>query len=409
MSYGDGAVMGVPPRRARLRVCQEIRHRHRTGHRPDRRQTLTRRRLARSGTAARTASASIPASTTARMTPLSTPSPPTSPPRAISARKDPMAPARLGHQPPALLGLPDPHHPLRQTAAVPVPTTSCRWCCPKTACPTAPATRWQQARRLPRHAPARSLRQAGPARNRHHGHLRGFVLVLRPLRPWNDGADKMVDDETNYWMTVDQYIGGIEHAILHLLYSRFWTKVMRDLGLVRIREPFAHLLTQGMVLNNAFSRSPKAAARTTSGKRDRHPRGCQGSDHRRHPQGRRQRWNTSSPPCPSRRTTAWTRRRSSTIRRRHRALLHDVRRAPGADARVVRRRRRRAPYRFLRRVGFATSATEIRPQIGAAAPELAGAKLPEAPGQPAPRNPPALKQANYDLGKQQFNTVARPR
>jgi leucyl-tRNA synthetase len=54
---------------------------------------------------------------------------------------------------------------------------------------------------------------------------------------------------------MDQYIGGIEHAILHLLYARFWTKVMRDLGLVKIAEPFTRLLTQGMVLNEAFSRT----------------------------------------------------------------------------------------------------------------------------------------------------------
>jgi leucyl-tRNA synthetase len=60
-------------------------------------------------------------------------------------------------------------------------------------------------------------------------------------------------------MPMDQYIGGIEHAILHLLYARFWTKVMRDLGLVKIDEPFTKLLTQGMVLNEAFSR-------TTTGK-----------------------------------------------------------------------------------------------------------------------------------------------
>ncbi|MBI3902264.1 MAG: leucine--tRNA ligase [Nitrosomonadales bacterium] len=66
--------------------------------------------------------------------------------------------------------------------------------------------------------------------------------------------DAMVDAETNYWMPVDQYIGGIEHAILHLLYSRFWTKVMRNLGLVKYDEPFANLLTQGMVLNHIFSR-----------------------------------------------------------------------------------------------------------------------------------------------------------
>lgn len=71
--------------------------------------------------------------------------------------------------------------------------------------------------------------------------------------------DAMVDEQTNYWMSVDQYIGGIEHAILHLLYSRFWSKVMRDIqvdgkGLVNYDEPFANLLTQGMVLNHIFSR-----------------------------------------------------------------------------------------------------------------------------------------------------------
>ena len=49
----------------------------------------------------------------------------------------------------------------------------------------------------------------------------------------------MVDERVEYWLPVDQYIGGIEHAILHLLYSRFWTKVMRDLGLVKFDEPFA--------------------------------------------------------------------------------------------------------------------------------------------------------------------------
>ena len=69
-----------------------------------------------------------------------------------------------------------------------------------------------------------------------------------------DNDQAMVDERVNYWLPVDQYIGGIEHAILHLLYSRFWTKVMRDLGLVKIDEPFAKLLTQGMVLNDIFSR-----------------------------------------------------------------------------------------------------------------------------------------------------------
>jgi len=64
----------------------------------------------------------------------------------------------------------------------------------------------------------------------------------------------MVDERTAYLMPMDQYIGGIEHAILHLLYARFWTKAMRDYGLVSIDEPFTNLLTQGMVLNHIFSR-----------------------------------------------------------------------------------------------------------------------------------------------------------
>jgi leucyl-tRNA synthetase len=57
----------------------------------------------------------------------------------------------------------------------------------------------------------------------------------------------------DYWLPVDQYIGGIEHAILHLLYARFWTKVMRDFGALKFGEPFTNLLTQGMVLNHVYS------------------------------------------------------------------------------------------------------------------------------------------------------------
>jgi leucyl-tRNA synthetase len=67
-------------------------------------------------------------------------------------------------------------------------------------------------------------------------------------------APTMVDERADYWLPIDIYIGGIEHAILHLLYARFWTKAMRDHGLVKVDEPFANLLTQGMVLNHIFSR-----------------------------------------------------------------------------------------------------------------------------------------------------------
>jgi leucyl-tRNA synthetase len=72
------------------------------------------------------------------------------------------------------------------------------------------------------------------------------------MRYTSPGADAMVDERNDYWMPMDQYIGGIEHAILHLLYARFWTKVMRDLGLVKFDEPFSNLLTQGMVLNDTY-------------------------------------------------------------------------------------------------------------------------------------------------------------
>jgi len=77
-----------------------------------------------------------------------------------------------------------------------------------------------------------------------------------------DSKRAMADERVAYWLPVDQYVGGIEHAILHLLYSRFWTKVMRDLELVRIDEPFANLLTQGMVLNHTFLRVDNKGKRT---------------------------------------------------------------------------------------------------------------------------------------------------
>jgi leucyl-tRNA synthetase len=75
-------------------------------------------------------------------------------------------------------------------------------------------------------------------------------------------APTMVDARSDYWMPMDQYIGGIEHAILHLLYSRFWTKVMRDMGLVKFSEPAKNLLTQGMVLNETFYREDATGKKT---------------------------------------------------------------------------------------------------------------------------------------------------
>jgi leucyl-tRNA synthetase len=82
---------------------------------------------------------------------------------------------------------------------------------------------------------------------------------MRYCDPRNDEA--MVAGGANYWMPMDQYIGGIEHAILHLLYARFWTKVMRDMDLVQVDEPFTKLLTQGMVLNESFARTGTQAGK----------------------------------------------------------------------------------------------------------------------------------------------------
>lgn len=82
---------------------------------------------------------------------------------------------------------------------------------------------------------------------------------MRYCDPTNEQA--MVADGTKYWMPMNQYIGGIEHAILHLLYARFWTKAMRDLGLVTISEPFEKLLTQGMVLKGAFFHKPEGGGK----------------------------------------------------------------------------------------------------------------------------------------------------
>ena len=75
--------------------------------------------------------------------------------------------------------------------------------------------------------------------------------------------EKAFDENTDYWLPVDLYIGGVEHAILHLLYSRFFHKALRDMGLVKGDEPFKKLLTQGMVLKDGAKMS-KSKGNTVS-------------------------------------------------------------------------------------------------------------------------------------------------
>ena len=75
------------------------------------------------------------------------------------------------------------------------------------------------------------------------------------------GANDLVDERANYWLPVDQYIGGIEHAIMHLMYFRFYHKLMRDAGLVKTDEPATNLLCQGMVIADTFYRESELGAK----------------------------------------------------------------------------------------------------------------------------------------------------
>jgi len=222
------------------------------------------------------------------------------------------------------------------------------------------------------------------------------------------GADKMVDDETNYWMTVDQYIGGIEHAILHLLYSRFWTKVMRDVGLVTYREPFAHLLTQGMVLNNAFFHKPEGGGKNYFWESEIDIQ----KDAKGHITGATLKADGST---LEHELTTMSKSKNNGVDPQ--SLIEQY----GADTARFFMMFAAPPeqtlewsdagvegaYRFLKRVwafGHAF-ATDVRPQIGSQR-TLVSAKLPDALAAFRREIHLLLKQANYDLGKQQFNTVA---
>jgi leucyl-tRNA synthetase len=184
----------------------------------------------------------------------STPSPPIFSAKGWAKTAHRVPAARLGHFAAALLGHADPDRPLRELRRRAVAGSDCRSFC----------------RGL------RSRRQRQPARQaRRFRQLRLSELRAACERE-TDTMDTFVDSSwyymryaarcdsrrqarwsiarNDYWIPMDQYIGGITHAILHLLYARFWTKVMRDMGLVHFDEPFTRLLTQGMVLNHSFFR-----------------------------------------------------------------------------------------------------------------------------------------------------------
>ncbi len=171
-----------------------------------------------------------------------------------------------------------------------------------------------------------------------------------------DLATGMLDERANYWLPVDQYVGGIEHAILHLLYARFFNKLMRDVGLIRHSEPFVHLLTQGMVLKDGAKMS-KSKGNTVD------------------PQALIDQYGADTArffiifTSPPEQSLEWS------------------------DAGV------QGAYRFLRRVWAFAASFKARQDTGA---------LSDAVKAPHVRYEihALLKQANYDLGKHQFNTVA---
>jgi leucyl-tRNA synthetase len=99
------------------------------------------------------------------------------------------------------------------------------------------------------------MRRPGHARNRHDGHLCRFELVLLSLYGCEEFGAPFSPRGRKYWFPIDQYIGGVEHAILHLIYSRFWTKVMRDLGLIVNDEPATRQFSQGMVIKDGAKMS----------------------------------------------------------------------------------------------------------------------------------------------------------
>jgi leucyl-tRNA synthetase len=213
----------------------------------------------------------------------------------------------------------------------------------------------------------------------------------------------MTDKRVNYWLPVDQYIGGIEHAILHLLYSRFWTKVMRDLNLVTMDEPFSRLLTQGMVLNEIFFRKPDAGRITYYNPLD--------VEIKTDDKGTRTGVVLRADGQPVESAGIGTMSKSKNNGVDPQALIEeygaDIARffmmftSPPEDTLLWNDAGVEGAARFMRRLW--TFAHEVAQTNGAAS---ASASLPPELANARRDIHAALKQANYDMARHQFNTVA---
>ena len=224
-----------------------------------------------------------------------------------------------------------------------------------------------------------------------------------------DNDKSMVDARVDRWLPVDQYIGGIEHAILHLLYSRFWTKVMRDLGLVKFDEPFKNLLTQGMVLNEIFFRKEGEGRIKYFNPID--------IDIRTDEAGKRTSMTLRADGLPVESAGIGTMSKSKNNGVDPQSLVEEY----GADTARFFMMFTSPPEmtllwsdagvdgsaRFLKSLWtFAADYNEtVRPRLPATR-TLFNAKLPDALAAARREMHLNLKQANYDLGRFQFNTVA---
>ena len=218
--------------------------------------------------------------------------------------------------------------------------TSCRSCCPRTSRSWA----WHRRSRPTRSGARPRARSAADAAERETDTFDTFMeSSWYYARYTSPGASDMIDARANYWLPVDQYIGGIEHAILHLLYFRFYHKLLRDTGLVQSDEPATRLLCQGMVIAETFYRDDADGSKTWFNPAD------VDVETRRARQGRRRdascgRQAGLDRPDREDVEVEEQRRRSAgagrQVRRRHGAAVLDVRLAAGDVARLVRERRR---------------------------------------------------------------------